>query len=233
MRCTRYAALLAISFVFVLGCAPKKPAEGSASNSSAATRPGSDAALASRGKVVYLEGDVKIDGSAAEIGRELGTKSTIETGNASSCDIVFDEKNAIRVGENTVADLDFSSIVKEVSLKKGSLTSVLKKLAQVAGKDSFRVNTATAVAGVRGTTFFVWADDSSSYICACNGSVHTIDAEGANEQSLVSAHHLARYYTKKSGRIFVTQAGFERHSDASEESLAARIGEKIDWSKSD
>jgi hypothetical protein len=120
-----------------------------------------------------------------------------------------------------------------VALKKGGLTSVLRKLNRVADSDAFRVTTATAVAGVRGTSFCVWADESSAYVCACNGSVRTIDAAGANELKLVAAHHTAREYTKKGTATLVTNAGIEHHSDASVESLAARIGEKIDWTKTD
>jgi hypothetical protein len=68
-----------------------------------------------------MEGDVKIDGAAAEIGREVGPMASIETGPSASCDIVFDGKNAISVEENTSTLLDFSRIVKEVSLKRGGL----------------------------------------------------------------------------------------------------------------
>jgi len=86
---------------------------------------------------------------------------------------------------------------------------------------------------VRGTSFCVWCDDASTYVCACNGSVSTIDASGSNELSLVAAHHTARVYSKKGGKTLVATAGIEHHSDASVESLAARIGEKIDWTRVD
>lgn len=185
----------------------------------------------SRGVVVFLEGEVTIDGAAAEIGAQLGPIARIETGIASSCEIVFDKRNAIRVGQNSVAILDFSGILKEVTLKKGGLTSVLRNLGKASGKDAFRVVTDTAVAGVRGTSFCVWADAGSSYVCACNGTVRTIDAKGGQEQVLSAAHHSARSYTREGGGIALAQAGLEHHSDASVESLAARIGEKIDWSR--
>jgi hypothetical protein len=182
-----------------------------------------------RGTIEFFEGAVKVDGVAAEIGARLGAVTRIETGSASSCEIVFDGRNAIRVGQNSVAVLDFSGIRKEVTLKKGGLTSVLRNLGKSSGKDAFRVVTDTAVAGVRGTAFCVWADADSSYICACNGTVRTIDAKGGHEQILRAAHHSARQYTRKGGVFSLSQAGLEHHSDASVESLAARIGEKIDW----
>jgi hypothetical protein len=184
---------------------------------------------AARGAIEFFEGEVKVDGVAAEIGAKLGAVTRIETGSASSCEIVFDKKNVIRVGQNSVAVLDFSGIRKEVTLKKGGLTSVLRNLGKSSAKDTFRVVTDTAVAGVRGTSFCVWADADSSYICACNGTVRTIDAKGGHEQILSAAHHSARQYTRKGGVISFSQAGLEHHSDASVESLAARIGEKVDW----
>jgi ferric-dicitrate binding protein FerR (iron transport regulator) len=220
------AAAIALE-LSMAGCPSRKGASASdapASNVSASP---------TRGKIVYLEGEVKIDGSAAEIGQQLGAKARIETGPNASCEIVFDEKNALRVSQNAVASLDFSGIVKEVSLKKGGLSSVLRKLGQVAGQDSFRVVSDTAVAAVRGTCFCVWVDEKSTYVCACNGSVRTIDAKGSNELMISAAHHDARNYVKDGSAIHIAVAGIEHHSDASMESLAARIGEKIDWTKKD
>jgi len=178
----RNLALLffAVASLVIFGCAPKKAAQ-------AAAIPKAPSSTA-RGKVVFFEGDVKIDGTVPEIGQELGAKALVETGTGASCEVIFDEKNAIRISQNAIASLDFSGIVKEVNLKKGGLTSVLRKLDRIAGSDSFRVYTATAVAGVRGTSFCVWVDDSSTYVCACNGTVKTIDAKGSNEQVLSAAH---------------------------------------------
>jgi hypothetical protein len=187
------------------------------------------AASSPRGTVVFFEGEVKVDGERAEIGRELGARTRIETGPGASCEIVFDGKNAIRIGQGSKAVLDLSGIVKELKLERGGATSVLRKLGKVAGKDSFRVRTRSAVAGVRGTSFCVWADGSRTYVCACNGEIRTIDAAGSNELDLESAHHAARSYALKGSEYYVAPAGIEHHSDASVESLAARIGESVDW----
>jgi len=210
----RNLALSSILLAFALFAAQAAPAPG-------------------RGVVVFFEGDVRIDGRQAEIGAVLAAKALIETGSGASCEIVFDRKNALRVGQNAVASLDFSGPVKQVSLTKGGLTSVLRKLGKASGGDRFRVTTPTVVAGVRGTSFCIWVDESSTYVCACNGSVRTIDAKGSNAQDLSAAHHVARNYVSKDGAIEVSPAGVEHHSDASVESLAARIEERLDWSKLD
>jgi hypothetical protein len=182
------------------------------------------------GEVVFVEGSVQIDGKEAEIGQKLSSVVTIVTGPAASCELTFAGKNAVRVAQNAKATIDFSKVTVEVDLEKGGVTSVLRKLQAVAGTDSFRVKTQGAVAGVRGTSFCVWADENRSYVCACNGTVHTIDAKGGNEFMNSAAHHSAMFYTRAGDTITTEKAGLLFHDDAGLESLAARIGEKIDWS---
>lgn len=181
------------------------------------------------GTVVYFEGAVTVDGRPAELGMTVGPKAQVTTGPASYCDLVFADKNAVRVSQNGSAVLDFSGSLVEVTLEKGGVTSVLRKLSAAAGDDSFRIRTKAAVAGVRGTSFCVWSDGTVSYICACNGTIRTIDALGSNELVLSATHHSARLYAPEGRIIAVREAGMEHHTDESVESLAARIGERIDW----
>jgi hypothetical protein len=188
---------------------------------------------ARRGQVVYMEGEVWIDGAVAQIGTELPAKASIRTGPASYCDIVFDGKNAVRITQNAQATLDFGASPIDVQLEKGGVTSVLRKLAAASGSDAFRVRTPSAVAGVRGTSFCVWSDGKETYICACNGTVHTIDAKGGNESILAAAHHTATVYTPAGESYSAQAAGMLHHTDESVESVAARIGEKIDWTEMD
>jgi len=146
---------------------------------------------------------------------------------------VFDDKNIVKIMQNTFAELDFSKVRKEIKLQRGGVAAVLKKLETLAGTDSFLINAPAAVAGVRGTTLCVWADATSSYICACNGKVHTIDANGSNEINLEASHHTARLYSVKNSAVSVESAGMLYHSDASVETLAAKIGYTLDWTKID
>ncbi|MDA8424561.1 MAG: FecR family protein [Treponema sp.] len=212
-------ALLSLAFV---GCAPRaKTAETAA------------AAQPQKVTVVYTEGSVSVNGSSARIGQTLGTTVSVETGPSSSCQIEFGDKNIMNVGQNAVASFDFSKITAEVELKRGGLTSVLKGLAQLGDRDSFVVKTDVASAGVRGTCFCVWCDDASTYVCACNGTVRTIDAKGHDEQVLTASHHVARLYSMKGGTISVEAAGLLHHSDASVQALASKIGYTVDWNKVD
>ncbi|HET7838771.1 MAG TPA: FecR family protein [Rectinemataceae bacterium] len=209
-----------------LGCAPRS--SGTAASPKAAT-----AATAPKANLVYLEGSVKIDGAAAELGQTLGPGFSVETGANSVCDVVFGGKNIFRVGQNAFVKVDFTKQAPEFELQRGGLTSVLKKLDLIAGQDSYRVRTNTAVAGVRGTSFCIWADEKSTYVCACNGSVHTIDAKGSNELSLKAAHHTARIYSLAGAGETVAEAGILHHDDATVQAIATKIGYTVDWTVAD
>ena len=217
--------LLILLCAVLLSCSPRT--QGSAPAAAAQT------GAAPKVSVVYLDGTVSVNGSPAQIGELAGTMVRVETGPGASCQLEFGDKNIVGISQNAVVSFDFSKAVLEVGLKKGGLTSVLKGLAQVAGKDSFVVTTDFAQAGVRGTCFCIWADDGGTYVCACNGTVRTIDAKGSNEQLLSAAHHVARVYSRKDGAISVEGAGVLHHSDASVQALATKIGYTIDWSKVD
>ena len=110
---------------------------------------------------------------------------------------------------------------------------MLKKLEKLTDKDSFRITAPTAIAGVRGTSFCVWTDETTSYVCACNGTVATLDAAGANEEILSSAHHVARLYTRANGSITKLPAGLAHHDDAVVQKVADNIGYTLDWTKID
>lgn len=184
-------------------------------------------------EVAFLQGEVLIDGKEAELGDVLPKNFIVQTGVEARCDLVFNGGNVLSVGQNGLAEFDFVSLVATVRLDRGGLSSVLKKLESLAAKDSFIITTETAVAGVRGTSFCVWVDENSSYICACNGVVRTIDANGSNEELLEASHHAARLYTKAGTAISKETAAMLHHTDELLESVASRIGYIIDWSRID
>ena len=96
------------------------------------------------------------------------------------------------------------------------------------------LSSSTAVAGVRGTCFFIAVeDDNHTYICACNGLIHLEGAGGAFTQNLASSHHAELRVTRSDSGISVNAAPLEYHNDGDVEAIAARIGETIDWTKID
>ena len=138
----------------------------------------------------------------------------------------------MHIDADTVASIDLASATKEVRLEKGVFASALRKLDRMASGDgeSFKLVTQTAVAGVRGTIFFVKAEDEgSTYVCTCNGELHVEDPDGGNERDVAAAHHEAYWYRSSDEGVGSERTEFLFHTDEMMERGAALIGETIDW----
>lgn len=186
------------------------------------------------GEITYKEGSVTIDGEAADFGTTVISGSVIRTGPQGLCDIVFGGKNILRFYENTTAAIDFSG--GEIDIEKGSLGAVLEKLTSViAGHgNKFLVRSPQVVGGVRGTTFFLNIEDqTSSYLCICNGGMLYEDTKGGNRKRIDADHHRAFHYTEEEGKIKVRPGRLLYHDDVSMDEIAARIDITIPWGKSD
>lgn len=182
----------------------------------------------------FIEGTVTLDGVKAALGDIVKQGATITTGDASACEIVFRDRNIIRVSAKTTARFDLSTTAKSIDLERGIVSQVLKNLEVNPAGDSFTVRTASAALGVRGTSFCINAAPAWTYVCACNGTLHLSDADGKNAMDLSSPHHKAvKYRPAKGGGFEVVPAGLEYHTDADVEALAAKIGYAIDWTKVD
>jgi hypothetical protein len=189
---------------------------------------------AGRSAIAYLEGQVTIDGKAAAIGDTVPLGATVATAAQSLCEIAFNTKNVIRLGENTTFVFNPANLQQGSELKKGTLALVLKNISTLAGAARFTVRTPSAVAGVRGTTFFINAiDEKTTYVCSCNGSVHVEDLSGGSAHDMVSAHHKAYLFTSTAAGVTVADSTLLYHSDAEMEKLAGDIGVNIDWTVPD
>lgn len=179
--------------------------------------------------IEYLSGDVLVNNKRAETDDKIANKSTIATGDDGICEIIFDNKNIIKVSSNTLFELDFSGVHKSVNLKQGTLINVLKKLATLTDDADFTIETANAVLGVRGTSFFVKADEDSTYVCVCNGTVTVMDEKKNNPEEISAKHHVARLFTKTDQGTVMIPAAMLYHTDEDIEKVAEKIGYDIDW----
>ena len=188
-----------------------------------------DAAPAPAGKIVYLEGEVAVDRVPARIGQPVPSGAVVQTGPASVCEITWGNRNIIQVQENTRVVLGTARFAPGLDLERGSVAAVLNKLDAITGRNSFRIRTPSAVAGVRGTAFFVKVEDAgSTYVCACNGAVDVTRGLG-RQAELASSAHMARRFAREGLATRITEPGLLYHDNAAMDRLAQKIGYAIPW----
>ena len=189
---------------------------------------------ADRASIVYLEGDVTMNGSLASIGDAVPPGAVLTTAADAVCQIVFNTKNIVHMTGGTTLRFDQGALSRGATLQKGAIAMVLRNLAAAPNDElKFSIKTSTAVAGVRGTCFFIEAEDeNNTYICACNGAIH-LEGDGGMTRNLASSHHQEVRVTRSASGLSVNSAPLLYHTDADVESIAARINEKIDWTKID
>jgi len=129
-----------------------------------------------QGQVTYTEGDVTLRGTGADrdvaIGDALGPGDVIVTGAASLAIIDLANGTTVKLREKTTLAIDSLGAATAVTLRAGAVfTSIAQKLT-----GSFSVRTTSAVAGVRGTEFFVAYGRSIDaepdvWLCVNRGSV--------------------------------------------------------------
>lgn len=188
-------------------------------------------AVAQKAVLEYLEGEVTVDGVAAEFGQEVNVGAKVKTGDNSYCEIVFGSRNILKITQNAIAVISIDQTHSEVALESGGFGAVLNKLQSVAGGEvAFRVKTQAAVCGVRGTVFFVQVESpDSTVVCTCNGTVEYSDAAGDNVVESTATHHHGYRITRADGRIVESDASMQYHDDAFMNELAAKIGVTIPW----
>lgn len=136
------------------------------------------------GIVNFTAGDVKLvsDGkeAAANVGDKITQGMTVKTAAKAIVDIYFSgsvvrilEKSTV-VMKELVKDMKDNKELSEFYVENGKMFSkVTRKLAQ---GEKFKVNTPTAVAGVRGTEFLVTEEKGKSSIACIEGVVAVKDA---------------------------------------------------------
>jgi len=137
---------------------------------------GCTGAFALSGTIVYTEGDVTVtSGSTARdaaIGDSLTSGDVVVTGSRSLAEIDLANHTTVKLKERTTLSIDSIGDVTAVTLTAGGVfANIAQKLT-----GRFSVNTQTAVAGVRGTQFFVAygrAIDARPdvWLCVNDGSV--------------------------------------------------------------
>ena len=182
------------------------------------------------GKIIGLEGDVKLGGKPVETGDTVPDGSVITTSTDGYCEVQFLGSNIIKIYEDSIIKLSFSD--STISLDRGAAAAVLRNIGSLIQNmdDVFSIKSGTVVAGIRGTSFYVKREDAdTSYFCLCNGEISLTDSSGKFSQPMKNTHHGAVRIFEKNNQVEVSRAPMLYHSDEAMEALASRINEKMDW----
>ncbi|MFH0976811.1 MAG: FecR family protein [Spirochaetota bacterium] len=180
-------------------------------------------------------GKVLISGSAdIKTGRAIIFGDIIETGEKSSCDILINEKNILKINQNTRLVFNISSESNVLQVETGWFAAITKQ--PFTKQMHYIIKSPTLVAAVRGTSFCMKVENpQSTYFCVCNGSIELKEPDDKTGDIVVSAHHSARRYIKgKDGKITIEKnPGLLYHNDQGIEDMAKKINVTIDWKQPD
>lgn len=179
-------------------------------------------------RLVFLEGDVQLDGAPARLGDRVAPGSVIRTGPDGFADITFGTGNALRIENDTVLTLDLNNPAVGLDLRQGTIAAVFEGLASVGTgpEDTFSIRTPSTVAGVRGTAFFVHIEsDTQTYVCTCHGILEFSDAG----LTVRAARHNATRFTRTADGVVSEAAPEIYHDTASLNAVADVAGVTIAW----
>jgi hypothetical protein len=192
------------------------------------------APVSPRGLITYLEGEVLLDGTAAETGVEVASGAAIRTGPESYCEVIFNRKNIFRIEQNSLVVISVEEARGSIDLQQGSLAAVFQRIASLGRKvDAFAVRTPVAAAGIRGTVFYIRVEDPDrTYVCTCNGELWLNDTGGGKQLAVSSTNHKAyRFLRAAQDAIEVRSAPLLYHDSATMNRLAAKIRVTIPWQR--
>jgi ferric-dicitrate binding protein FerR (iron transport regulator) len=163
---------------------------------------------AQEGVLHFLAGDVRVDGRKASLNAKIGRGAVVETGPGSIAEVRFGHETGLRIRENSRVKIDRPASAYRILLAHGALLSLVKH------KTDFQVQTPIATAGTRGTIFFVHvSDDTTAYICTCNGKLELQDGDRTLKK-VSAAHHESYGIHGRPGSLSVEPQGMLNHTDA-------------------
>ena len=117
-------------------------------------------------RVVGVIGDAWVHGKAAKVGMEVTPGDTLRTGKESTLQVRTAQGSGFALNEKTKMTFSAALDSIRISVQTGGLINIVKP------GTPWSVQTHTAVAAVRGTTFYVHEDSARAYYCTCQGHVH-------------------------------------------------------------
>lgn len=144
-------------------------------------------------------------------GMKLVQGDMLYTSKGSNVSLTFENGNQSVVGENTFLTFEemkkLSNDKSSVSMKvdKGSIFSNVKK--KLISGEKFEIRTPNAVAGVRGTKFFVKTDKNNTVVCVVKGQVEFASSNGKNSAPILVKKNQIAEVNKTSAAVLVEDTG--------------------------
>ncbi len=129
-------------------------------------------------KLIKFKGDVTINNIEAVKGQMIKTGDTIEAVGGKSFALVHYEDGSrfmIKKGLLVINELDEKKNKNNLSLIRGIIFSYVKPNSS----NKLSIKTKDASMGVRGTKFWLEADDKKTYLCVCDGAVEVTNGRGS------------------------------------------------------
>lgn len=173
--------------------------------------------------VIDVEGPVKINGRLARPGMTVGTGDTVVTGAGAKIVYVIGQDAFLQRENSTVS---FSGVTTRV------MRVLTGKILSVFGKGRKKLETATAVIGIRGTGCYIESEPRRVYFCLCYGVAElTPRIDPTRTERIQTRHHDHPVYIYADNAMpMMVDASVDNHSDAELELLESLVDRKPPFS---
>ena len=159
-----------------------------------------------RGMRSSVKGEVTIDGKPAQSGQQVRPGQTVRT--AAGGEAVF------VIGNNAFLQRENSEFAVDASAGVMTLRYISGRVLSVFGKGKKRLDTPTAIIGIRGTACYIEAGAALTYCCLCYGSaVITAKANPHARRIVRTRHHESPFYIDGAGEKLIRPAKASNHTD--------------------
>jgi hypothetical protein len=179
-----------------------------------------------QGRSIYeIIGPVQVNGQPATAATRVAASDRVETGKGAQVIFVVGA-DAFILRENSRVEMSGSNLA--VNLFRVTTGAMLSVFGRSTPK---RVDTTTAVLGVRGTGLYVEARPDLSYVCTCYGQVDIATPDNAAFETVNATHHDApRYVAESRSALRIYAAPFINHTDVELTLIEALVGRRPPFS---
>jgi len=108
------------------------------------------------------------DGGAVQKGDFIRTKSNARA------EITFNDGSVVKIAQRSRIDVsEYSASARKLGLPRGKVQAIVVPVASGTAAHSFEIRTPNAIAGVRGTSFYVYHQGNVTGVAVLQGVVHT------------------------------------------------------------